>query len=440
MTTSKRTQLLILLALVASAFAVPRFDLDVSPQATVDGTKAQLEPYSAQAHGQSALEEAQAAADYAMKAGKSELESHYPPYRKQGSDRPESHMHNTAHTLNGHEHRRHHARIAASKRQDAVPQEPQAITVDIFPFATTAVFHATAGATAPATAEPTTVSHDDQSDLADAGIFGSLDEEHEKGEKSHKHKMIAVALTVTVIGIILLLAAIKVIRIARRKRSAARAAEQWRESFVNSLVEEKQAQAAETRSEVSLASTRSFKTAQSDMLTTITRIPTPPEQQPFMDMTIRTNFLPITFARALSPPRSHTPPAAPLPEPPKHKVPEHYAQLLQPLPKSILKSRPSSPPKTESSIGSSTTQHESPHKRARSAPGDFLSLGAVAAATATATVAGSVGDDGYWEMLDMIGRPDSNHTTRLSRSSSQTSKARSSRSKSEIFRRISGIA
>ncbi|VDC04332.1 unnamed protein product [Peniophora sp. CBMAI 1063] len=431
MATSHRARLLLCLALIAIAGAVPHFDLNVSPDDTVHNTRNHLtDPYSAQLQGYEAMGEVQAAVEYAMRAGESELESKYAPYRKQG----ESLMYTAGHALTGHERRRHHARIAASKRQDAPPQEPQAITVDIFPFATTAAFRAGSEPTASPNSEPAG-SHDDQSDLADGGIFGSLDEEHQEGEKSHKHKMIAVALTVTVIGIILLLAAIKVFRITQRKRRASRAAEQWRESFVNSLVEEKQAQAAETRSQVSEASTRSFKTAQSDMLTSITRIPTPPEQQPFMDMTIRTNFLPITFARALSPPRSRTPPADPLPEPPKHKVPEHYAQLLQPLPKSILKSRPSSPPKASPPA----TQLDSPHKRARSAP-DFLSLGAAAAVAATVTVAGSVGDDGYWEMLDMIGRPESDGTTmRLSRSSSQTSKARSSRSKSEIFRRISGM-
>lgn len=436
---SKRTHFLFLLALAASVLAVPRFDSIVSPKTTADGARAQLpDSYSSRPEDQAAMQEVQTAVDYAMMAGVSELESQYAPYRKEGEDEAKSLMYTAAHGLTGHERRRHHARIAAGKRLDATPQEPQAITVDIFPFMTTAAFHASASSTAPATAETTAGSHDDQSEIADGSIFGSLNEEHEEGEKSHKHKMIAVALTVTVIGIILLLAAIKVIRVTRSKRRAARAADEWRESFVHSLVEEKQAQAAETRSQVSLASTRSFKTAHSDLLTTITRIPTPPDQQPFMDMTIRTNFLPITFARALSPPRSRTPPADPLPELPKHMVPEHYAQLFEPLTKAILKSRPSSPPEANSGIGLATTQVESPHKRARSAP-DFLS--AATSVAATATVAGSVGDDGYWEMLDMIGRPESNGTTaQLSRSSSQTSKARSSRSKSEIFRRISGMA
>ncbi|KAI0036994.1 hypothetical protein K488DRAFT_81496 [Vararia minispora EC-137] len=311
------------------------------------------------------------------------------------------------------------------RKEPASRNPPDPITYNIFPFATerptpTAAFVEDVNKPSPS-AEPL---GPNEAQVIQSPLKHS--------DMPSKHKIVAIVGGGAIIALIFFILIVKLTRDALRKpraKNKSTGAIEWRMSFSNQATSEKRAPEAE---EISNCSTESFQTATSTHTNSVgSALPRikKPDASPSSPSKSSTSMdaapeLPIVV---FDPPCAPAP-AFPPPVPPMPLVPIRYAELLSPMANLAAHNQTSARGSLlplGSSISDPTVASESPpHKRTQSVPESILRRSAARSLAS---------DDGYWDMLDLLTRPESGSESDSVRLSGSTTRSSRSKSESEVM-------
>jgi len=299
---------------------------------------------------------------------------------------------------------RHSKRSASSKRRDPLSSQPQQpVTFNIFSFETATI---PVSSTLPTAMPEPSLDSSGQSGVVSQGVFGPLTD----GMPSN-NKVGAIVGGGVVVGLIVLVAIMKLsYNIFRKKKEVDQTVpEELRRSFSSrgSIIKSRRSAESEEgsrRSWKSITSTFSRALSPGLRLSSEKTLPSLPCDGVHIDET--------KYSLAnLVPPREPAP-AFPPPEPPLPLVPTRYVDILlsrvNVTSHKHSKSQAWATPVSGCDSGKRTSQD---HKRSQSAP----EKGARHSGEQIAD---------YWDVVDVLSRPNSNGTSLLSNSSSRSSKLR----------------